>query len=991
MKWYCLVGLFFFSLVTSAQFIDTKSITADNGLISNNIHSVLIDTKGNLLLGSRSGLAIKKGNTYETVLESNQHKFNNIYDILEDPSSGKWIAGYGQGLLYYKDNRSRLLQEKQGLANNIVRTLFYHNNRIYVGTINGISIISDKDFQIVNPKFNQNPNYLFTITSFFRIEDKIYATTLNDGVFLVTQKEIKKVLNLKKALSSIVFENKLYIATDQKLLQLNTSNFKIEKEFNIGNIWKFQPIGKALYFVSSGIYDRKGGLYKLEKQKVQNITEKYKLPFTDLKSITYDKKNDYIFLGTQDNGLIQINLNSPVANLHPFKEIYSIIQHQNQEFIFDSTGLTILENSKAIYKTDSEIFKKFQQIKQSPFQSSATIKKHFYPIDYQTSADKIIYYNSQIYNNSLWVATNIGFYELDLKGKILNYYPIHVFHFSFFKNQLILPVPYAGVRIFNNLTEFKYDCFHDWNNKNIPAEIVSIAQNNEAVFFASALSGLYIYKNEAFISLLENNIFNEAKIKRICTSQDGDLIVVTDFNDVYLLDTKTPNYNIKKHISNEKIKGSTTFFVNEKNGVLYIGTNLGINVFYNDNYFLIDKAQGFTNYNSTNTFATENELLIGTKTDYFSLNHSYFTKNRDAVCKAVINKIYVNNDLVDFRNSTALTLESKENNIRILISVPNAKYPDKLTFKYRLKPTESWQNITNENQLILNYLNSGNYHIQLQISDLDTGKITTQSLLKITIKPPFYYNLNFIIGFIIFLLSLSYLGYKFRIDYLKKKQIRDLAFIELQNEQEKKELLFDKQLADIKLQALKSQMNSHFIFNVLSSIQYFIICKDVNNALYYLEQFSKLIRTTLKYSDYKHITLYEEIAYLKQYLEIENLRAENQIVFTEHIDDLIDITRIKIIPLLLQPFIENSIVHAFPSQIKNPKIDLFIKEENDSIIITLIDNGIGYQDKKITTHQSKGISIIQKQLKLTQQKLQVPIEIMSSEKGTKIKITLITY
>src|SRR5690554_7203868 len=156
-------------------------------------------------------------------------------------------------------------------------------------------------------------------------------------------------------------------------------------------------------------------------------------------------------------------------------------------------------------------------------------------------------------------------------------------------------------------------------------------------------------------------------------------------------------------------------------------------------------------------------------------------------------------------------------------------------------------------------------------------------------------------------------------------------------------------------------MNSHFLFYVLGSIQYFILCKDVDNALYYLERFSQLIRTTLDYSDKKTISLYEEIAYLKQYIEIENLRAENTIVFKEIIADDLDSTEIKITPLLLQPFVENAIIHAFPPSIFLPEIELKVEKTAKGIQITLTDNGVGYQpktsDRKSTRLNSSHVRI----------------------------------
>src|SRR5690606_24213938 len=165
-----------------------------------------------------------------------------------------------------------------------------------------------------------------------------------------------------------------------------------------------------------------------------------------------------------------------------------------------------------------------------------------------------------------------------------------------------------------------------------------------------------------------------------------------------------------------------------------------------------------------------------------------------------------------------------------------------------------------------------------------------------------------------------------------------------------------------------------------------ILCKDVDNALYYLERFSQLIRTTLDYSDKKSIRLSDEIAYLEQYIAIENLRAENTIVFKEIIAHDLDSTEIKITPLLLQPFVENAIVHAFPPSVLQPEIELKVEKTAKGIQITITDNGVGYQQKAAPKHTSKGINIVQNRLDLTQKKLQKPIQINTSNKGTQVVI-----
>lgn len=989
MRFFAAFLFLLFSQFNFAQYIHTKTLTTNNGLISNNIQACFVDSDGNLWLGSRAGLSVKSGNSFKNATQAATYKFNNIYDIIEDPYKGKWIAGYGQGILYFNQQNSKLINEKSGLVSNIVRSVFYHDHKIYAGTLNGISIISTKDFSITNPKFTPHTDYLFSVTSFFTVNNKVYATTLNNGVYEVTKEKLIKVSDLKKGFSSIVHNGKLYISTQDNLYEINPVDFKIINTFNIPSVHRFLSVNNDLYLISSGIFENKGGLFQLKNNEIINKTSDFYIPFSDFKSLAFDFKNKFLYVGTHDNGLVQTNLNAPVFYNNTVKETFTINATNKQQYVFHDQGFSIFQNNVQIKKVSLQSFKKFQQQHANKFKKHTVIENHFYPLDYDTPAEKIVFYSSQIYKNEIWAASNIGIFQLNFNGKIVSYHPVHIYYFTFFQDKLFTVVPYAGVRVFHDIHKMDYSYFHDWENPDVPAEIVSVAKTNDAIYFASALSGLYQYKNDKFRSLLLDKSFTEPKLKRICTTANGKLVAVTDYNDVYVLDVSKPKVQISKRIAYDKIKGNTTNFVHEVNGILYIATNLGLNVFYGDKYFFIDQAQGFTNYSTSTATVTNNKLFITTKNGFFVLNNDYFLHKRSFDNTIIITDVFVNNKrkAEESYSNNQMKLAYNENNIRLNFQVKNAKYPDKLQFKFRLKPSEPWQELTTENQLSLNYLNNGFYKVELQIINEDTGTVSYKTLLNLTINPPFYYSWWFVAASLLFVIGSVFSAYKIRINFIKQKQTQKLAVITLQNEQEKKELLFDKQLADIKLQALKSQMNSHFLFNVLSSIQYYIICKDIDSALYYLERFSALVRTTLEYSDKKDINLYDEIAYLKQYIEIENLRTEHPIVFKESISENVDSTQIKIVPLLLQPFIENAIVHAFTPSILNPQIELKIENTDDSVKISIVDNGIGYQ-QKTSAHQSKGISIAQSRLDLTQKKLQKPIEIHSSNKGTQVVIYL---
>ncbi|HMB99771.1 MAG TPA: histidine kinase, partial [Flavobacteriaceae bacterium] len=148
---------------------------------------------------------------------------------------------------------------------------------------------------------------------------------------------------------------------------------------------------------------------------------------------------------------------------------------------------------------------------------------------------------------------------------------------------------------------------------------------------------------------------------------------------------------------------------------------------------------------------------------------------------------------------------------------------------------------------------------------------------------------------------------------VEKQLQKDIENLNKQAEIDRLEKLQErnnKELAELKLSSLRSQMNPHFIFNSLNSIKRYIIDNKKENAVYYLNKFSKLIRNVLATTREKEISLANEIETLELYLNIENIRFDNQINFNLSVDEDLNLETIKIPSLILQPFIENAIWHG---------------------------------------------------------------------------------
>ena len=186
------------------------------------------------------------------------------------------------------------------------------------------------------------------------------------------------------------------------------------------------------------------------------------------------------------------------------------------------------------------------------------------------------------------------------------------------------------------------------------------------------------------------------------------------------------------------------------------------------------------------------------------------------------------------------------------------------------------------------------------------------------------------------------------------------------------ELLENKQKAmESRLQSLRLQMNPHFLFNALNSIQQMILANEEMVATRYLSRFSKLLRTVLLHSDKESITLKEEIDILKMYVELESVRFKESFTYVISCDEDIETEEIKIPTLLIQPFVENAIWHGLMHKEGDRKLSVSFKEKADFLQCIIEDNGVGRKkamEMKISTgqdkkHTGKGISVSEERLK----------------------------
>lgn len=216
---------------------------------------------------------------------------------------------------------------------------------------------------------------------------------------------------------------------------------------------------------------------------------------------------------------------------------------------------------------------------------------------------------------------------------------------------------------------------------------------------------------------------------------------------------------------------------------------------------------------------------------------------------------------------------------------------------------------------------------------------------------------------------------------------------------EQEMLTVNKQLGELRLMALRSAMNPHFIFNCLNSIQYYIMDNDQINAVKYLSTFSKLIRSILNHSVKSRVRLAEELELLKHYVQLESLRFEDKFDFELHVDPMIDVESVEIPSMLIQPYVENAILHGLYNKKGRGKLKISVKGGEGSITVEIEDDGIGRKaaaDMKplnLPRHRSMGTALTEERLKLINADATASVEITDLETeyspaGTRVSVRI---
>lgn len=516
-------------------------------------------------------------------------------------------------------------------------------------------------------------------------------------------------------------------------------------------------------------------------------------------------------------------------------------------------------------------------------------------------------------------------------------------------------------------------------------QIDHVFQDMSGSFWLAAGKDLYKYTRRTFTNYGKEQDLKLSRITGIGETSDSTLCVTTAGSGMYFFKRNShQQLNQQNGLQNEVCN---KLYIDDNDNI-WVATNYGlykVRLTSKDNFEIsqFTKHSGLPGNKVIDVYSKGDRLWVVTSTGSTAFIQRKMELNFTPMDVA-ISKVRING--VDTLMKKKYELPSNETSIQIFYGVRNKNFRGLVNYRYKLLGLDtSWTHST-RTSILYPGLNPKTYTFMVNAQNQDGFWSSNPASLTIVVKRPFNETWWFNALWVNLLGLLAVLVYFFRI-----RQIR-------QREQEKTRL--NKQISDIELKALRAQMNPHFIFNSLNSIQHFITNNDAESANKYLSKFAKLMRMILEGSKKTTISVTDEIKALSFYMELESLRFENKFDYNIKLDPAIDIHNTEIPTMLIQPYVENAIWHGLMNKSMKGLINIELKLAEDALHCIIEDNGIGRDKAKelkkqnLNAYKSIGMLVTQERLEILNalQEKETNIDITDMKdaagkpKGTKVEI-----
>jgi two-component sensor histidine kinase len=946
-----------------------KNYTTQNGLPSNEVYSLYEDSKKRIWVCTDAGIVRYNANSFTNFNSAKGLPDNTIFEVKEDQMNRIWFRSFS-GRIGYIQNDSIICPEsnpkildfiKEGIISSFA---FDKTGNLYLGKRNSEKI----SFLKISPPYGlQNVSEIWVNNS----ENKgICAYEINGDMVYSDVRESNKgkyhirIYNEKQqqvyADSINLVPHSFYTSVCKKkneyFLGLNSSLIKISSEGELLSKTEYPNSIISLNIIEKKIYCglRLNGLVCLPLKSNPYTNEIFdKLSVT---AVIKDYQNGHWY-STLEKGIFYQSPNYilEIEATKKDEEKISCVTH-----LYDSLYLAGYNNGKILLWVINSVQSTSRIVYEDKKAELGPILTLF-----KKNANTIIASGAL---GSLQINLNTGRSSQIFKEHGVSQTPKKI-------------IQYGDSLICLYLKQLKI-----WRPGKTESEMLLISNHrlNTITFdssrkkiFLGSLRGLYDYR-------YEKNI-DQCKKLLNCRIQDikiakGKIYVATKTEGLIIIDDN------KMDTVNE-INGLLSNIINSVNvfgNKIWLSTNKGLcNLEFSNNSYTISNLplSAFSDASAIKNIERADEQSL-----FISDDKLFLLKNDPKAPSAVVRLTGISADEKYINITAPIIFKYGQTNITISYEALFFDWYNPILYRYKLKPDEKWS-YTRETSVRLPNPSYGTYQFIVQAQDTNGNWIDGEQSLQFTLLKPYWMNIWFVAGTLALIIVLVVL-------------IMRISLRKLLIKNHKKNILRIK-MYELESRVAKAQMNPHFLFNSLNSIQQFILGKDHESAYRYLSKFAKLIRKLLETNTQESILLEDEIDLIKSYIEIESLRFENSFLYNIVVDPVLLKKGIRIPHMFIQPFVENAIWHGLMPKASDRKLTVsFDFHTKKSLLCIVEDNGVGRNisnpRKNMSNKKSLALDLIKQRISLMKRIRQVETFFEISDKfdqynspsGTYVRIVI---
>lgn len=958
-----------------AQTPKYDTYTIKDGLPSNYIYGTVEDDKGFLWVATDAGIARFDGKYFQVFTTNNGLPDNEVLAVVKENDGTIWVNCFKQAPAYFDEITNRFIvpstwrYEDKSMGTSFSFVYPLKNGGVTYYSENGCITFKDKKlvdyagtnkdlYFLINDSINSSQLFLG-----IKKKSTSSGNTYSTLIYEVKNKELVDSLtfetfnNVKKLFGYPSYsDGKLYFFINEKKKCFVYSNWKINPISYSRSMINLTETNYQLTFSKDFlIFYSINGIIQLYNKKTLQLERIIKGDYLP-NSLNTDSRGN-LWVATIEKGLVRYRIKSikemPLADNLKSTHFLSIARRLNGKLLVGNFYGQILETNYSgniVHPSPDKKIGLFRQRKIVISQgkvfsfSENGVFKNFE--NQLTSPDMKLYWGKTAinYNDSIIIVGN---------------------HYTLLK--------------LNTITE------EGTLLNTIAKRVTALCKTIQSIIYVGSTDGLYKYdyaKNQLVTFSKKNNLL-KSRVVSITYSQDNLLWVATASNGIVVLknDSVVLNITEKQGI----ISNSLRSVLNAKPGEIWVGTNKGLSIIH---YKYGAKKVNFQIQNLTVKDGLTSDII----NEMIYVNDTVFAATGNGISvipvsislpkfniPVFVTQIKINQRDTIISNKYELLSNQQDIFLQFAAVELNGHYKNLI---YSIDGSPNWIAL-NENNLNLN-LNHGKHVLRVKAVDVN-GNISDKMLtLHFNIAVPFYKQPIF---WVIVILVIQMVTFLLLFRFYKKEKEKKLAL-----------KLVAIQTASLEQQAFTSLMNPHFIFNALNSIQYFINKQDRQNANRYLSDFASLIRKNFEGAQQSFIPLEQELENIKIYLRLEQMRFTNEFTYQINVNENVDLDNWQIPTMMLQPLIENALIHGIMNSSIAGIMTIDIIEQNENLIIAIIDNGIGMENSKLfhrnNLHKSHGMTLIKKRIKALNYFVKQPIELHSApafadEKNPGNKTTLL--